>query len=317
MQDRMKKIYYNCEITNPTTSSIEAKYSAGLLKPIIDNPLKYNINVNRFRLPLNGVPLSRNNIPFQQWQASLGYFDPNSNQWQYSTNYVPQYNPKIVSGTYAVVITSDFKIQKVDNSIGKQWYVVSEVQLTGVTNLSNGGINVKPSIDNYQSQQTILILGSDGLSIKAFDVNGTLLKTLTFGIPISGFFSSNNGNILIVSVYSPSSQEVYLYKRGNVSTWTLTDTYSTKIPNNPNSITVMMGPVSYFNNNVYAAIYSQISGAVSTPEWYINVYSPTSTGIATGVLIKMDSTINFGYSKYIIPEFLPLESIESKYLCVI
>ena len=70
---RMKKIYYNAEIINDTTQPINASYQVGLLTAIIKEPLKYNINVNRFRLPLNSVPLSRKNLPFQEWNVGIGY----------------------------------------------------------------------------------------------------------------------------------------------------------------------------------------------------------------------------------------------------
>lgn len=88
---RMKKIYYNAEIINQTTQSINASYQAGLLTAIVQNPLQYNINVNRFRLPLNGVPLSRQNIPFEKWAVALGYFDNNNNS--IATQIVQQINP--------------------------------------------------------------------------------------------------------------------------------------------------------------------------------------------------------------------------------
>ena len=97
--ERMKKVYFNCEIANTTEQSIDAKYSISLLKPIIDDPMKYNITVNRFRLPLNGVPLSKKNVPFQQWQVGLGYNTASSGSpanWVYKTAYVPQLNPETI-----------------------------------------------------------------------------------------------------------------------------------------------------------------------------------------------------------------------------
>lgn len=92
---RMKKIYYNAEIINNTTQSINASYQVGLLTAIIKEPLKYNINVNRFRLPLNSVPLSRKNIPFKQWAVGIGY-DANQDDLFFNvTTPVEQINPSI------------------------------------------------------------------------------------------------------------------------------------------------------------------------------------------------------------------------------
>ena len=74
LSQRMKKIYYNCEIINQSSSPVDAKYEVGLLKPLLENPLKYNINVNRFRLPLNGVPLSRKNNSIRQLDSFTWIF---------------------------------------------------------------------------------------------------------------------------------------------------------------------------------------------------------------------------------------------------
>jgi hypothetical protein len=92
---RMKKIYYNAEMINTTQAPIDCQYLAGLLAPIVSEPEKFNINVNRFRLPISGIPLSLNNIPFNQWQVSLGH--NNNGNWIYQNAMVPQFKPKVAS----------------------------------------------------------------------------------------------------------------------------------------------------------------------------------------------------------------------------
>jgi hypothetical protein len=89
---RMRNEFYNAEIINESVNDIECKYNAILSAPLLENPENYNVAVNRFRVPITSIPLTKNNIPFKKWQVQLGYND--NNLWNYNNQYVPQLNEK-------------------------------------------------------------------------------------------------------------------------------------------------------------------------------------------------------------------------------
>ena len=129
---KMKKIYYNCEIVNQTSNNIEASYSASLLKPILDNPMQYNLNVNRFRLPMGGIPLTENNIQaFEKYEVGIGY--TNNGVTNYATAFVPQYNQTTKQLQYVLSIDSG------GNSLLNQIVLPNTVVET--INLGNLGAN--------------------------------------------------------------------------------------------------------------------------------------------------------------------------------
>ena len=64
--ERTERIYFNVEITNQSNVNVQAKADIVLQKPLFREPQRYDLCINRFRLPLNGIPLTRDNIPFQQ-----------------------------------------------------------------------------------------------------------------------------------------------------------------------------------------------------------------------------------------------------------
>lgn len=170
---RLNRIYYNAEIVNQTNAPIPASYSATLLKPIINEPKKYNLNVNRFRLPLNSVPLSRKNLPFSQWSVGIGYSQNQDNNFDNQLEIVHQINETIqLIPTYAFL----------DNS-ATGFYQATE---NNFNNDYNQSLTTAQGIKQYDTvgNGTIYVLNSNTGVINAYDSKtqqliATILTTKT------------------------------------------------------------------------------------------------------------------------------------------
>ena len=100
--------YYNAAYFNQSGISQIAKYEVALLKPFFTDPDRWKLAINRFRVPLSGIPLTSHNIPFEMWQVGLGYL--NGVQTTIELAYVPQFNPvpHIDSGNYDIYTFQEF-----------------------------------------------------------------------------------------------------------------------------------------------------------------------------------------------------------------
>jgi len=91
--------YLNITYFNQSGTNQIAKYETTLLKPLFHDPNKWQLAVNRFRIPLSGIPLTSNNIPFNQWQIGFTYQTQAGTPLNDVFKYVPQYNQKTVNNT--------------------------------------------------------------------------------------------------------------------------------------------------------------------------------------------------------------------------
>lgn len=241
MNERMEKIYYNCEIINQTTSPVDAKYNVSLLKSIINDPTRYNINVNRFRLPLNGIPLSQNNIPFQKWEVGLGYLDPNTNQWSYKTGYVPQYNETFENIGAFVFAKNGNNLEIVEGQLNNGAFtVINTLPFTQPSNqspLSTGNINY-------------LIVAFVGLlNVYIYSHSLSLVTTITTTNPIQCIYINPTTSDLYIGQNGRFGFIVNHYVHGNNNTWTLgTDVYTAYA----NQITQ---PFNVVYNSNFATLY--------------------------------------------------------------
>ncbi|MBS1736172.1 MAG: hypothetical protein JSS98_06130 [Bacteroidetes bacterium] len=167
MNTRMKRIYYNCEITNQTTKSRDANFSTTLLTPIVEDPQNYNLSVNRFRIPLNSIPLTLNNIPFNQWQVALSY------NGVYKSEFVPQYNQSFKNIYNPVVVTRAGTIET--------WDSMQTMNVTRTVNLSSGSIVPPGEFRNIflDYSGNLYYLNASAKSITVYNGNtGALITTL-------------------------------------------------------------------------------------------------------------------------------------------
>ena len=104
--------YFNTAYFNTTGTDQLAKYETTLLKPFFNNPDKWKLAINRARVPLNGIPLTGNNIPFEQWGVALYYQTDNTGTGKHlSEAFVPQYNPNTKTGNATYNINTNLEME--------------------------------------------------------------------------------------------------------------------------------------------------------------------------------------------------------------
>ena len=221
-----KRLYFNVEITNSTTQNILAKSETTLLKPLFRDPENWDLCINRFRLPLNGIPLTRNNIPFEQWQVSLGFY--NNSQWTYKSSYVPQYNP-----AYNTLLTpTAYALSHGANGAGEYLSVNPDLttsQVYNSQNFSDFNSNILPTFDLYNNSGTYYYVSQDQSNV--YCVYMKTGETYTINVPSQNVFTSIyadvNTNELYLSVYNQTGNTTAsgVYARTNDSTWTQTGYY--------------------------------------------------------------------------------------------
>ena len=92
-------IYYNIDIynDNSTNGDISSKFQTAFNSPLLMDTSNYEVAVARARVPIDQIPLSQENIPFQKWQIEIGVPSvANPPTYTYYNSYVPQFNPNII-----------------------------------------------------------------------------------------------------------------------------------------------------------------------------------------------------------------------------
>ena len=89
-------IYYNIDIynDNSTNGDISSKYSTAFNSPLLMDTSNYEVACVRARIPLDNVPLSQKNIPFEQYSVEIGIpvLGQPAHTYTYYSEYVPQFN---------------------------------------------------------------------------------------------------------------------------------------------------------------------------------------------------------------------------------
>ena len=88
--------FYNIDIynDNSTGGDISSVFTTSFQSPLLLNPSHHEISVARARIPLDQIPLSQDNIPFQKWQIEIGVpVVTTLGTYTYFSDYVPQFNP--------------------------------------------------------------------------------------------------------------------------------------------------------------------------------------------------------------------------------
>jgi len=92
-------IYYNIDIynDNSTSGDIPSKFQTAFNSPLLMDTSNYEVSVARARIPLDQIPLSQENLPFEKWQIEIGVPVVGvPNKYTYYNSYVPQFLPNIV-----------------------------------------------------------------------------------------------------------------------------------------------------------------------------------------------------------------------------
>jgi hypothetical protein len=281
-----KREYFNAEFFNLSEDTVPATYSTTLLKPMIHNPEKYIMCINRFRLPLSGIPLTRNGIPFQQWQVGLGYQNAGA-----GTVFKPVYVPQTVIGrataynSYCIGQTPD--LQTINTQLDP-FVIQSDVSLGSTAKLFSLFYPFYPAYDNYVSQvPTIYMLSLNGLSIEVYQAGSSaVVATLTpsnvvgYIYAITAVTTTSNGDVYVAYtvndyVNNPARYTpfVQVFTRAGATTYTASAIY---IPSQMGGVTTFL--TSFPLQNTFITTLSITNSAIIA-------YAQTTTGTATNATI--------------------------------
>lgn len=248
--------YYNAAYFNKSGSNQIAKYEATLLKPFFNDPDKWKLAINRFRVPLSAIPLNANNIPFEQWQVGIGF--NSSTITRNAFDFVPQYNQKFQSIPKSYNINQS-QIQRVDDSL-------SIVLQFG--NIINGS-NIKPAYD-FLFGGVVYVVNSNLTQVDVYDIK-SLTVIVSLQAPanrvITSITSEPATGKFFMAYADGAGENVYIqqYEHTAYATFTTSNIYATNTLR-PGSIYSM----TFYSSKIYA-IYQPIDGGTS-PVAYLSVY---------------------------------------------
>lgn len=191
--------YFNASYFNQSGTTKPAKYETVLSKPFFNDPDHWQLAINRMRVPLSGIPLTRNNIPFQKWQVGLQYKTSFTSSTSQTVTYVPQYNPKYNQVFTPTVVTKDGHLQVWDALPETQ--IMSSVPLVGYQSVIKSCFDTVKSLDPAQNVAYGTIynfqIGMAGTNtIKAYSAtNGSLITIIncdSFTMPGEGISNVSN-----------------------------------------------------------------------------------------------------------------------------
>jgi hypothetical protein len=230
--------YFNATYYNNSGETQNAKYDTTLLKPFFNDPDKWKLAINRMRIPLSGIPLTKNNIPFEQWQVGLSYQNNGQNA-QLLTSYVQQLNPASANAYLTYNLTPQLDRQEIESIV--PFTVQNNITLSGSTITGDtGGFYVQPCYDNYNAdgiiQPTMYCLANDFKSINCYrSYRATPIANLeipNFTLPdnhVSCMCTDTVGNLYVAytSVDNDGNEipNVQSFNRTTYDTWSVSTLY--------------------------------------------------------------------------------------------
>jgi len=195
--------YFNAAYFNQSGETQQAKYETTLLKPFFNNPDEWKISINRARFPTSLIPLTGNNIPFEQWQVGLGYYS--GSQGEIDLAYVHQINPSIGNFYNTSSLTSQLILQTIESDLNP-FEIIGNITLPSSTiDGDSGGYYVQPCFDNYvPATPTLYALGNNFTSINCYIGLGSVpvanLIIPAFSLPnnhVSCICADTSGNLFV------------------------------------------------------------------------------------------------------------------------
>lgn len=289
--------YFNASYFNNSGENQIARYDTTLLKPFFPNPDQWKLAINRMRVPLSSIPLTKNNIPFQEWQVGIQYQkDKNGANLTKSFRYVPQFNPKF---------TLRYKYYNLADAGQLQLSLINPTSVLSTTQLSNTSYTVLPAFEKTNNNYTYYILNSsssnvinayqDGILVNSFTIGGAIVPSGQTFRNIETICTDASGNLYIGFVTNDNSiQSSYFYiqswTRSGVATWALSTQYS--IVNNPlDEFGMTASGLLAFSNQII--VYINRSNGTFYCTWTIG--GPQDTGAGLEASSKWVSITNNTY----------------------
>jgi len=322
--------YFNATYFNNSGQNQIARYDTTLLKPFFNDPDKWKLAINRMRVPLSGIPLTRNNIPFEQWEVGLYYQTDNEGAGQQEDiQFVPQINPKSETLDTYFNLSSNYNSQ--DVSIQPIFDIISE------STIANINYNIQPAFESSNGKKTFYVM--DDLNNDTINVyqNNSIVVVATLTAPaqiapnvftgISAICADQAGNFYIgygVNNTTTGLNTLYVqeYTRTTATSWTLgINYYPTDV--NISQFGERWSTICVYNNVIYG--YAQVGQAFDYFDtWVLGTPANVDTGdsnsfnwlsIADNTFIyRYDNTgnltasngliINYTYTQYAVNRFL-------------
>lgn len=322
--------YFNATYFNNSGQNQIARYDTTLLKPFFNDPDKWKLAINRMRVPLSGIPLTKNNIPFEQWQVGLGYFNGTQQQVEYA--YVEQINPKTESLDTYFNLASNYKSQ--DVVLQPVFDVLSES-----STIINIDYDVQPAFESSNGKNTFYVLGISLISTDTIvvyqDNSNVAVASITLpaqiapnvSTGISAICTDLSGNLYVgygVNNTSTGLTALYIqeYTRTTATSWTLgINYYSTDV--NISQFGVRWSTICVYNNAIFG--YAQVGSLIDSYDtWALGTPANNSSGNSNSFnwlstaddtyIYRWDNTgnltasngliLNYTYTQYIVIRFL-------------
>jgi len=230
--------YFNAQYNNNSGLTQIARYEADLLKPFFNDPDKWKLAINRMRIPLAGIPLTKNNIPFEQWQVGMEYRNNGGTSIVDDFEYVPQFNQKL--GFLSSIITTKDNLNNVSLLEGqpiKGLYVddVSQALASGTLLITGNSTYVATAVPSSQV-----------VTVYRFSKVFILTQTINTTYPVLAINMDIQTNNLYICENNPAGVVTYVASYSNNS-WNLVESggYETL----DNTLTVL--GIQYINGYFY------------------------------------------------------------------
>jgi hypothetical protein len=195
--------YFNATYFNNSGQNQIAKYDTTLLKPFFNDPDKWKLAINRMRVPLSAIPLTKNNIPFNQWEVGLYY--SNSGVTKTIKTFVDQYNPTVITSETAYIINNNESVQSVSSNL-QSWNILNSYSLP-----QRNDYDIYPSYDNV-GNGTLYLASENLTSFFCYDITtgdvidnvampGGASITALCANPVTGTVFCNVGNGINTSIF--------------------------------------------------------------------------------------------------------------------
>jgi hypothetical protein len=163
------------------------------------------------RIPLSGIPLTKNNIPFEQWQVGLYYQTSSSGEdAEQSIKYVPQINPKTLTQPKNFnIVNANLNLNSVTNFITDTNNINSVISSNGAPG-GNGIGYGSVAYDTLGPNGHLYVLNQILREVNVYDaLTGNLTNTLSLATVRFKFFgitvNPSTGDIYVVCQYFDDS----------------------------------------------------------------------------------------------------------------
>lgn len=206
--------YYNAIIANNSNNFVNAKYSAALTNPIIDNPSEYYLSIIRFTIPAANIPIFIYD-PLVNYKVSLSYNGFSASQ---ALTYIPTtiLTPAQAGEFYYYVNSYQLFIDMINKA-----YLAAFTTLSGLTALPVGVTHAPWLIYNAETELISLIAQKEyttepsNASVKVWSDISILRKLEGFEYKSNAFNPAttngqqfqlsikNNSNNILANVVAP------------------------------------------------------------------------------------------------------------------